>query len=148
MFIAAISVGGPVATQLLKMPSLVGKIFTGILLGPNLGSPLAVAHFPKGASKAVAKGEALAEAEEWRNQRHQKTDDNDGNTAEEEDAASTLGTDVEDLKKARDAVAVTLPTQARAPPRQTARRTSATQVSRPGRAPVGCYGNAPSSAQA
>jgi Kef-type K+ transport system membrane component KefB len=36
MFFAAICVGGPVAARLLKMPSLVGKIFVGILLGPTL----------------------------------------------------------------------------------------------------------------
>ena len=84
VFFAAICVGGPVAARLLKMPSLVGEIFAGILLGPNLGSPPAAAHFPKGASKAVAKGEALAKAKvkEWRDQQHQKT--NDDNAAEEE----------------------------------------------------------------
>jgi len=57
MFFAAICIGGPVAARLLKMPSLVGEIFAGILLGPNLGSPPAAAHFPKGSSKAVAKAE-------------------------------------------------------------------------------------------
>ena len=36
MFFAAICVGDPVATQLLKMSSLVGEIFAGILLGPPL----------------------------------------------------------------------------------------------------------------
>ena len=36
MFFAAICVGGPVAAQLLKMPSLVGETFEGILLGPTL----------------------------------------------------------------------------------------------------------------
>ena len=86
------------------------------MLGPNLGSPAAAANFPKGASKAVAKGVALAKAKEWRNQRHQKTDD--GDAAEEEEAATaeeggnavaTLGANVEDLKEARDAVAATLP---------------------------------------
>ena len=119
MFFATICVGGPVAARLLKMPSLVGEIFAGILLGPNLGSPPAAAHFPKGALKAVAKGEALAKAKakEWRDQRHQKTDDGDAAeeeeaaaaAAEEEDAVATLGADVEDPKEARDAVAATLP---------------------------------------
>ena len=68
MSFATICVGGPVAARLLKMPSLVGEIFAGILLGPNLGSPPAATHFPKGALKAVAKGEALAKAKakEWR----------------------------------------------------------------------------------
>ena len=36
MFFAAICVGGPVIARLVKMPSLVGKIFTGILLVPTL----------------------------------------------------------------------------------------------------------------
>ena len=36
MFSAAICVGSPVVARLLKMPSLVGEIFTGILLGPTL----------------------------------------------------------------------------------------------------------------
>ena len=120
MSFATICVGGPVAARLLKMPSLVGEIFAGILLGPNLGSPPAATHFPKGALKAVAKGEALAKAKakEWRNQRHQKTDDGDAAeeeeaaaAAEEEDAIATLGADVEDLKEARDAVTATLPAQ-------------------------------------
>lgn len=60
MSFATICVGGPVAARLLKMPSLVGEIFAGILLGPNHGSPPAATHFPKGALKAVAKGDALA----------------------------------------------------------------------------------------
>lgn len=36
MFFACIYVGGQLAARLLKMPSLVGEIFVGILLGPNL----------------------------------------------------------------------------------------------------------------
>jgi len=38
MFLACIYVGGQIAARLLRMPSLVGEIFTGILLGPNLAS--------------------------------------------------------------------------------------------------------------
>ena len=76
MSFATICVGGPVAARLLKMPSLVGEIFAGILLGPNFGSPPAAAQFPKSTSKAVAKEEALAKAKarrrrrkRWRRQR-------------------------------------------------------------------------------
>ncbi|KAL7533649.1 hypothetical protein ACHAXR_005367 [Thalassiosira sp. AJA248-18] len=36
MFFACIYVGGQIAARLCKMPSLVGEIFVGILLGPNL----------------------------------------------------------------------------------------------------------------
>lgn len=36
IFFAAIYVGGQIAARLLRMPSLVGEIFVGILLGPNL----------------------------------------------------------------------------------------------------------------
>lgn len=36
IFFAAIYVGGQIAARLLRMPSLVGEIFVGIILGPNL----------------------------------------------------------------------------------------------------------------
>ena len=36
MFFACIYVGGQIAARLLRMPSLVGEIFVGILLGPNM----------------------------------------------------------------------------------------------------------------
>lgn len=36
IFLACIYVGGQIAARLLRMPSLVGEIFAGILLGPNL----------------------------------------------------------------------------------------------------------------
>ena len=35
MFLAAIYAGGLAVSRFLKMPSLVGEIFMGILLGPN-----------------------------------------------------------------------------------------------------------------
>lgn len=38
MFFACIYVGGQIAARLLKMPSLVGEIFVGIFLGPNLAA--------------------------------------------------------------------------------------------------------------
>jgi hypothetical protein len=38
MFFACIYVGGQLASRLLRMPSLVGEIFVGILLGPNLAA--------------------------------------------------------------------------------------------------------------
>lgn len=38
IFLACIYVGGQIAARLLKMPSLVGEIFVGILLGPNLAA--------------------------------------------------------------------------------------------------------------
>jgi len=38
MFFACIYVGGQIASRLLRMPSLVGEIFVGILLGPNLAA--------------------------------------------------------------------------------------------------------------
>lgn len=38
MFFACIYVGGQIAARLFKMPSLVGEIFVGILLGPNLAA--------------------------------------------------------------------------------------------------------------
>jgi len=38
IFFAAIYVGGQIAARLLRMPSLVGEIFAGILLGPNLAA--------------------------------------------------------------------------------------------------------------
>ena len=36
MFLTAVYVGGQIASRLLYMPSLVGEIFVGILLGPPL----------------------------------------------------------------------------------------------------------------
>lgn len=38
IFFTAIYVGGQIAARLLKMPSLVGEIFVGIFLGPNLAN--------------------------------------------------------------------------------------------------------------
>ena len=38
IFFACIYVGGQIASRLLRMPSLVGEIFVGILLGPNLAA--------------------------------------------------------------------------------------------------------------
>lgn len=38
IFFACIYVGGQIAARLLRMPSLVGEIFVGILLGPNLAA--------------------------------------------------------------------------------------------------------------
>ena len=93
-----------------------------------------------GASKATAKRETLAKGREWCNQRHQKTDDGNAGkkaaAAAEKDAVATPGANVEDLKEARHAVSPRGRVRAISP-RQTTKRTSATQVTHLGRVPGG-----------